>query len=273
MAKPKVLIWDIETSPLLTWVWGLYAAKNGIPHGNIVADQMILCGAWKWLDQKRVHTVAVDPKEVSEYILKVAQGKKAKRPDRHVVEALREAVMEADFIVAHNGDKFDLKKLNARVIQMGLEPMPSIRTVDTLKEVRKVAAFTSNRLDYLSKTLLPDGGKIKTDMSLWTRIMFGEKKAMREMLAYNRRDVTELERVYLLLRPHMKSHPNVVVGDPRRHQTLMCPKCGSTHLQRRGTQKTQTQEYARYQCRGCGSWSSSRTVRTVAQKPSAGRHP
>ena len=253
--KIKALVWDIETSPLLTWVWGLYAAKNGIPHQNIVADQMILCGAWKWLGQKTVHTVAVDPKEVQEYILRVAQGKKAKRPDRHVVEALRAAVMEADFIIAHNGDKFDLKKLNARVIEQGLPSMPQLQTVDTLKEIRKVAAFTSNRLDYLSSTLLADGGKIKTDMSLWTRIMFGERKAMREMLAYNRRDVTELERVYLKLRPHMRTHPNVNVANPIAKQTLMCPTCSSGRVQRRGIHKTKTMTYDRYCCQNCGSWS------------------
>lgn len=244
----KALIWDIETSPMEVYSWGLYPKM--LPHGNIKRDWYIICGAWKWHGQKKVHTAAVDPKDCLRF---AREGGEA--PDRAVVAALADAVREADFIIAHNGDAFDLKKLNARVIAYGLEPIPPVRSVDTLKELRKVAKFSSNRLDHIAGVLLEDGGKIKTDFSLWTRIMGGEKKALKEMLRYNRRDVTELERVYEYLRPYMKAHPNVNIGDPEASYVPKCPACGSKDLQKRGKARTQTMEYQRYQCKSCGSWS------------------
>lgn len=263
----KALLWDVETAPMVGAIWSL-RPKDFIPHQNILRDWFIICGAWKWLDGKRVYSTACDPADIRAYFC--GEGPP---PDRLVVERLREAVEQADFIIAHNGDGFDLRKLNARIIHYGLPALPSVRTVDTLKEARKVAAFSSNRLDFLAKTLT-DGGKLQTEPGLWLRVLRGQRNALNEMLRYNRRDVTELEDVYRYLLPYMKAHPNVTVGDPTIGLLKKCPKCSSTNLQRRGKQKTQTQVYDRYHCQDCGSWSrASRITGRGVLKPSAGRHP
>jgi hypothetical protein len=239
--EPKIMIWDIETSFMLVAVFGL---KNDyINPDNIVKDWSILCGAWKWLGNDEVHTICVDPLHPDD--------------DMEVVEKLRAAVEEADIIVHHNGDRFDVKKLMARVIQYGLPPVPPLVTVDTLKEVRKVAGFTSNKLDYLGLSL-DTGQKMETSKNLWLKILKGNlkvrTKALQEMLAYNIQDVHLLEKVYLRLRPYMKSHPNLGLFTP---EVDVCPSCGGTNLQKQGVRHTRTSIYQRFQCQDCGSWSKS----------------
>jgi predicted nucleic-acid-binding Zn-ribbon protein len=110
-----------------------------------------------------------------------------------------------------------------------LEPLPSgIVQVDTLKEVKKVAAFTSHRLDYLGMHLLGEG-KMETSKNLWMRVIHGDSDAVKEMTLYNKKDVQLLEDVYLKIRPYMKGHPHLGVlhGEERNHS---CPKCGSSNM-------------------------------------------
>jgi len=128
--------------------------------------------------------------------------------------------------------------------------------VDTLKEARRVASFTSNRLDYLGK-FLGFGGKDKTSSGLWLRVLSGCTKSIKEMVKYNKRDVDLLEKVYLKLRPYIK-HPNV------NRLGAACPKCGSSDLQLRGFGATANGTIKqRAQCKSCGGWSSFRKSEAV----------
>lgn len=262
----KALIWDIETSPLQAAVWGL--KNDWIPLDAIRRDSFIICGAWKWLGGQRVYHAECDPEAMRAYW----EGDTDAFPDRDVVSTLRNIVREADFIVAHNGDRFDLRKLNARVILHGMDPLPSLRTVDTLKEARKVGMFTSNRLQYLA-TELTGAGKIHTNLALWLRVLGGEKKALKEMVDYNVQDVRVLEDVYLQLRPHMKSHPNLGVDPFLDYGEQVCALCGSEKLQRHGEHRTQTRIYVRFRCKSCGGHSrATRADGSGVLRPCAGRH-
>ena len=102
----KALVWDIETSPLLAAVWGL--KNDWLPLDAILRDSFIICGAWKWLGAKKVYSCECDSEAVAAYW----SGRTEKLPDRDAVSTLRNMVDEADFIIGHNGDKFDLRKLN-----------------------------------------------------------------------------------------------------------------------------------------------------------------
>jgi hypothetical protein len=235
----KILIWDIELSYMLAAVFSL--KTDYISPKNIVKDQTVLCGAWKWLGDKTTHAVCVDPSDPDD--------------DVEVVQTLRDVVSEADIIVHHNGDRFDIKKLNSRVIYHKLEPMPPVRMIDTLKEVRKVASFSSNKLDFLGDRLVDDT-KIETSYALWFDILTGDycarKAALKAMVTYNKKDVTLLEDVYLRLRPYMKNHPNAGLYLPT--EDVICPKCSSIDMQKRGFFMTNKGKYQRYQCKDCGSW-------------------
>jgi hypothetical protein len=211
----KIILWDIETSWVKGYFWNLWP-QNGIPSDNIIDDWSILCGAWKELGKDKVHAVAV--KKVGD--------------DKEVCKKLRDVLSEASLVIHHNGDKFDVKKLNARLIYHGLEPLGKVATLDTLKEVKKVASFSSNRLDYLAK-FFGGSGKLHNSPSLWIDVMNGSKKALRNMVEYNKVDVVVLENVYNKIKPYVKNHPHVGVfkGEDKN---CTCRNCGSKDVKKNG---------------------------------------
>lgn len=230
---PKILFWDIETAPMLVEVFSL--KPRYIPFENIVEDWFMLCAAWKWLGDDRVYSQRI----------------KAPHEDRALTKKLLNVVAGADIVVAHNGDAFDTKKLNARGIFHGLPMIPDIPSVDTLKAARKRFKFSSNRLDYLAQHL-GVGKKQETSRGLWHRARKCEPKAMKEMQEYNREDVRVLERVYLKLRSSMTNHPNVGLLHDDPH--FRCPNCGSTNVIRlKKPYRTRTRRYQRYKCAECGA--------------------
>lgn len=200
---------------MVTATFSLY--PDSIGHDNILSDWSIINACWKELGKPTIYSSAItDDKEM--FKLDVNN-------DLVVVSKLREVFQDVDVIVGHNSKKFDTKRLNTRLIYWGLEPLPSgIHQVDTLLEIRKIAAFSSNRLDYLGKMLLGEG-KSETSRGLWLRVLKGDKKAVKEMTEYCKRDVQLLEDLYFKILPYMKSHPHVGAMDGG-HKDETCPKCG-----------------------------------------------
>jgi len=235
MRKPKILFYDIETSHINTLVFSLW--PTSIPPASILADWHIICAAWKWQGKAKIHTAAVTDKN----------------NDKLVTEKLSQAIHEADVIVAHNGDKFDIRKLRARMIYHDMKPISTPVSIDTLKSARKEFAFTSNRLDYIGQ-FLGVGKKIPTNHELWVQARVGNKKAIKAMLKYNKQDVTLLEAVYDKLRPYMQNHPNMnlFMGTAQN-----CTNCGSSSLIKHGTRRTRVGLYQRYLCKDCGASCSS----------------
>ena len=232
--RSKILFLDIETAPNLVHTWGFYE-QNVI---EVVEQWYILCFAYKWLGEK---TQVVALPDFENY--------KPGMKDENLTPKLREILDQADIIVAQNGDRFDIPKINTRLIQHKLQPPSPYQTVDTLKAARKFA-FNSNKMDNLGRDL-GEGRKVNTGgFGLWKKCMAGDQKAWARMKRYNKQDVDLLERLYLRLRPWIKNHPNV-------HDRGGCPKCGSTRLTMRGRAISKTMEYIRYQCQGCGGWSRS----------------
>lgn len=239
----KIIVFDIETSPVIANTWDLY--PKYLSHDNILQDWFIICAAWKEVGKDRVHTVAIN---------KLGD-------DYEVVKTLRDALSSADIIVGHYIDKFDIKKLNTRLIYHKLPPLPRIPTVDTKKEASKIGAFTSNKLDYLSKFLL-GVGKIHVEYGLWLDVMKGSKKALKKMVDYNKVDVIRNEDVYLRLRPFMKNHPHKGVLDGQ-HKLCSCKACGSTNIKRNGIRITASGiKRQEFQCKGCGAYTSVPLIKT-----------
>lgn len=247
---PNVLFLDIETSPILGYTWRAYD-DNVL---KILEPSRVICVAWKWTGEDVVTCQALP-----DY--------KGYRPgsldDKRLVKDVWDALDQADVIVAHNGDSFDIKKLNARFIVNGLTAPSTYKTVDTCKVAKKYFRFDKNNLDELGK-LFGEGEKINTGgFDLWAKCMDGDPEAWERMKAYNIQDVLLLEKVYLRLRPFIEKHPNlnVIVNPDGTTDIAKCPVCLSVNLQRRGFATTQTGSKQRYQCKDCGSWSSGPFVR------------
>lgn len=230
----KICVWDIETSPMKTYTWGLFP-NNGIPHSAIIEDWHILCIAWKELGKKQVESVSC-----------FDSGNK--QDDYNVVKKVRKMLEDVDILIHHNGDEFDLKKFNSRLIYHKLPPLPRILTIDT-KKIKKVARFSSHRLDFLAK-VFGHAGKIKTDFDLWVDVDRGDVNAMKKMVKYCKQDVRELEKVYLDLRPYMTNHP--VISDPH---TRNCPCCNSSDIAKHKVRTSATGiKRQQYQCNNCGRY-------------------
>jgi hypothetical protein len=205
--KVRRIIWDIETSPNIGFFWRP-GYKLQISHDNIIHERAIICICYKWEGQKKVHHLEWD-----------------KGCDKALVKKFMKVAAEADELVAHNGDRFDLKWFNGRVLMHGLKPMPTAKTVDTLKIAKKHFALNSNRLDYIGQILLGHG-KLETSYGMWKDIVLKNcPKAMAKMVKYCKMDVTMLEEVYQKLMPFEvpKSHAGVMDGNEK----WTCPWTGS----------------------------------------------
>lgn len=239
MIKPKILVWDIETAHMVVSAFDLFN-RHMLPYDNISKESYIICAAWRWLGEKTVHTVSVldDPERF----------KADPRDDTHVMKTLYEVLSQADAVIHHYGDKFDYKKLNTRLIKAGGKPLPELVKIDTYKLAKNHFTFPSNRLDAIGKEL-GLGGKISTKNQLWLDCAAGIKRAIREMVAYNKQDVVLLEQVYYRLAPFAPAKLNANLFGHNG-----CPACGSERSIRQGYRYTRTQKYIRYQCKDCFHW-------------------
>ena len=236
--RPRILLFDVETLPNQGFTWGLYD-QNVI---QFTQQTCLATFAYKWLNDKKVYARAL-----CDY-----KGYKADSyDDTKLVADVWKLMDEADIIVAHNGDQFDIKVCQARFIFHKLSPPRPFKTIDTKKAVKKVARFNSNKLDDLS-SLLENEKKIKTDFELWRGCISGDRSSWAQMVKYNKKDVLLLEKLYLRLRPWISNHPNftVLAGTLNR----ICPKCGSQSLRYWGFSVTQGRRYRRLQCKECGGW-------------------
>jgi uncharacterized protein YprB with RNaseH-like and TPR domain len=239
--KRKILIYDIETTPLVSYTWGLYE-QNVI---KVKEDWHLLSFAYKWLGDTRVTVKA----------LPMYKGyEKNKSNDKALCEDLWKLFDEADVIVAHHGDAFDIKKSNARFIIHGMTPPSPYKTIDTKKVAKKYFKFESNKLDDLGK-YFGLGEKLETGgFSTWLGCMAGDMEMWKKMIKYNRQDVVLLEKIYLRMRDWMTNHPRATDNPITSH----CPNCGSDHLQRRGTIRNKVTTLQRLHCQDCGAWHSVR---------------
>lgn len=253
MSKAKIGLIDIETSPLRAHTWGLFDQNVGL--NQIDREWTILSFCFKPLG---------GGKKTIEYM--DTQGDPLN--DRKLVERLREIMHEYDFLIAQNGKRFDMRKMRARMILHDLAPPSPVQIIDTMLMARQVAAFTSNKLEWLS-TYLSDVQKSKhkafPGFELWSECLADNPKAWAAMRKYNIPDVTSMEQVYLKLRPWVTGHPNVAAY--HKGEDIACPKCGSHDVEKDGIAYTNTSEYNRYRCNSCGGWSRDRyTLNSKAKR-------
>lgn len=240
----KVLVFDIETSPLLSFVYQKEVWKARVNNDKIVSDWMVLCWSAKWLGSVDILSDKITPKEV------------ASENDSRVTKSLWNLFDEADILIAHNARGFDIPNMNTKFIVNGLNPPSPYKVIDTLDVARKQFGFTHNNLDYLCKLFgLPQ--KIKTDFSLWKGCMFGDQDSLDSMEAYNRGDVSILEELFLKLRPWIINHPNLSLYYNDNNQR--CCNCGSPNVVKLDDKfyYTSVGKYEVYRCE-CGALSRGR---------------
>lgn len=235
----KVLILDIETAPILAYTWGIW--NQNIQPSNIHTDWFCLTWAAKWLFEDKV------------YSGKLTSNEAKTQDDSRIIKGIWQLLNEADIVIAHNGQKFDLPKLNSRFIINKLHPPLPYQQIDTLLHIRRQFGFTSNKLDYVNHLLNLPRKKENDGMPLWVGCYKGDTKCLSEMLAYNIEDVRILEETYLRIRAWIKPHPNMGLFILDETQDR-CPSCGSNDLKAEGKEyKTTANSYEQFRCNNCGS--------------------
>lgn len=215
------------------YVWGKYE-QDVIAY---IEQGYMLSWSAKWLGGKQI------TRGLDDY--------KGYKPDNHddksLVKELYDLIEQADIVIAHNGDRFDVKKMNVRFITHDLPPPDPYKTIDTLKVARKYFAFNSNKLDDLGE-FLKVGRKVKHHgFDLWLGCEKGDPTSWQLMKKYNKQDVILLEQIYLKLRPWITNHPHFI------DEIVDCPNCNSNHLLKRGFGLNRLGKYQRYQCLSCGT--------------------
>lgn len=221
----RLLFLDIETTPNAAYVWGKYQ-QDVI---RFIKESEILCYAAKWLDATE---------------LQVGDWRDGKR---NMVKSIWLLLDEADIVVAHNGLRFDVPKVNVAFLKHGLPPPSPYKVVDTKKAAKQYFFFNSNKLDDIGG-YLNEGRKLGHEgFDLWLKCMKNDPEAWVKMLDYNRQDVLLLERIYLKLRPWIANHPNVneVTGGQA------CPKCGHGKSLSRGLLYYASGTKQRRRCNKC----------------------
>jgi len=228
----KRLIYDIEVSPNIVFCWQP-GYNLTIDYTNIIKERAVICVSYKWEGEKKIQHLIWDKHQSDKYLIK------------EFVKILK----EADEIVAHNGDQFDLKWIRGRAIKYGISMPPDITSIDTLKIARTKFKFNSNRLDYLAK-YLGVGEKVDTGgFGLWRDVVLNKSQsALKKMVKYCDNDVLILEKVYQKLKPYVPARLSI------SENRAKCSECGSKMQVAKHRILASGAKQTQLQCTKCGRY-------------------
>ena len=236
MERPiKRLFFDIETSPMIVYSWRV-GYNISLPYDNVIEDWKVICISYKWEHENKVKNLTWDSDHC----------------DKQMLIDFIKIANEADEIIAHNGDRFDIKKVRTRCIYHRIPMFPKYRTLDTLKKAKGSFTFPNNKLDTIAK-YLGVGAKLKHDgFDMWVKCVEGDKQALKDMVKYCDMDIIVLEDVYLAMQNYIK--PNTHAGVHNGNLKHSCPTCGNdedlTLLKNDVTQKGTISRVI--ECESCG---------------------
>ena len=242
--KPRILFYDIETTPLLAYIWR--PGKQFVGHGQLAEDAekgrwvttRIICIAYAWNDGSKVKLLHWDYK---------------KQNDTKLIKEFDKIVKSADIVIGKNNTSFDNKHVNTRRLLNGVAPYPEwVQQTDDLEtQLRRNFNFASYSLDYVAKALLGEG-KLKMEMSDWIDIMFKKSiKSFKKMCKYCMIDVDRTRRVWNKVESHISPKFNMAGWDSPV-DGIGCKMCGSTNLRPNGTRYAANgNRYQQWGCRDC----------------------
>lgn len=237
---PKVLLLDIETAPMLGYVWGMW--DQNVALNQIKEDWFVLSWCAKWLDDPPSKIMYMDQRDAKKI-----------EDDSHILKGIWKLLNEADIVITQNGKSFDHKKLNARFVLHGFKPPSSFKYIDTYVLAKKHFGFTSNKLEYMTDKLCKKYKKLKhtkfSGFEMWKQCLAGNKEAWKEMAKYNKYDVLSLEELFRKIIPWDSS---VNFSLYTEGADVTC-SCGSVKWSKNGYAYTSVGKHQRYECSNCGS--------------------
>jgi len=235
----RILLIDIETSPIISQHWGLFKQNIGI--NQILVPKATLCYAAKWYGEDEIV-----------FQSRWEDGQEA------MVRGVWKLMNEADIIVHFYGSRFDVPHLNTEFLLHGITPPRPFKQIDLKLAVGKTFYFTSNRLQFVSEALGLAGKEEHEGHGLWSKTInflnqYDEETvldAQARMKSYNVQDTNLLEEVYEVVLPWIPGHPH---GHLYNGTDSGCPKCGDeVALIPDGYAYTGLSKYEQFRCPTCG---------------------
>lgn len=252
----KILAVDIETSPALSWHYGMFGQNFGLDQVERVPD--VIGWATRWKDEGKATCTWYDGPAIDGFTGSL----------HHLWRQLDQAT----HTLHYNGDRFDIGWINKVFAKYGIDgtdknrkpgrgvPPSPTRSIDLLKQVKARQRNLSNKLQFVSTEVFDLPGKTgDSALKLWLEMhrayermdMKAYEKARAKMARYCRQDVNLLPDAMDRYLPWMTGiNANLYNGLPDS-----CPNCGSERLERRGYLATTAGNYQRYRCKKCGTWS------------------
>ena len=249
--KPRVLFYDLETTPLRAWLWRL--GDQAVRYHQLDKDYNsygIICIAYKWNDNKPT---------------KVIHWGYNEQNTEKLVEQFDKIAETEDIVIGKNSDRFDVKHLNTQRMIAGLSGMPTwLNSTDDLeKQFRKNFALPSYSLDYLSKSILKNTGKDKMEFDDWINIV--EKKnrtSYNKMLKYCKKDVDDTAKLWEFAKAHFKPRFNMATY----YNEARCRMCGSDKLKKNGTRIRGKTTYQMFFCNTHGGYAGEAPINLKTDK-------
>jgi hypothetical protein len=88
-------------------------------------------------------------------------------------------------VVGHNALKFDLPLLNGTLVYNGLEPLPPLRCIDTLGDLKHGMAFSRSLRALCRRYKI----QLKEDSPDWRKVLEGDQAEWKRMVSYCDNDV------------------------------------------------------------------------------------
>jgi hypothetical protein len=211
--KRKRLFYDIETSYTKGIFWSPGPGQTILPQ-QILEYPKIICISYKWEGEKTVYNL---------------DWNLTKQCDKLLLQKFVKIIDQADEIVGHNGDNFDLKWIRTRAVFHNIEMKNFYNSIDTLKLCRSYLNLPSNKLGevakYYSLSAKGDPGGLQT----WIDIVEKkDRKALKRMIDYCNQDVVVLEKVFNKLKPYVKHNSNYATLEGKEKHN--CPECGNSDI-------------------------------------------
>ena len=256
----KVLIYDIEMSKGVYFSFPSHKPVK-LQLRDKIQDQFMISVAWRWWGEEEINMVSI--------LDHVTRFNRDYTDDYHVVKAIHQEIEKADILVGHNSDGFDTKHLQFLAYKHGLDPLPKLKSIDTLKQARRIFRNDSLSLDEIAKTR---GLQTKVDVPnknlVWNMATMGCPEAIATIAEYNIGDIEVQTDLLEDMLPWMISAPALYLDEGREDTAKTCEKCGEKHaLQNRGFlyNNRRTTKYQRFKCLTCSSWGVDRSVNLLSK--------
>lgn len=227
----KTLYLDIETSPNVAHVWGLW--DQNVSLAQLRESSRTLCFAAKWRGTRKM-----------EFFSEWDDGREV------MIQAAHDLLSEADVVGHFNGKRFDVPVLNKEFVLSGMTPPAPFQQIDFLETVRRRFRFPSNKLAYVAEALGVGQKLGHSGHEMWVKVLAGDPAAQKLFTRYCKQDVALLERLHDRLLPWLVNPPNARLTTNGEG----CPTCGG-ELGKQGFALTQVGKFQRYRCLKCGAWS------------------